>query len=81
MSSQRIACPRPDCKRVINLGSPATPPAGTVPVPEGMCRVICSHCAESFVVCLSNSGAVSIVQSRIDHFVRFVIVKLVVFPI
>ncbi|KPJ07197.1 Transmembrane protein 55B [Papilio machaon] len=46
-SSQRIACPRPDCKRIINLApSPVTPPVSTLP---GMCRVICVHCQDTFL--------------------------------
>ncbi|KAJ6640929.1 Type 1 phosphatidylinositol 4,5-bisphosphate 4-phosphatase [Pseudolycoriella hygida] len=46
-SSQRIACPRPNCKRIINLApSPVTPPVSSVP---GMCRVTCAHCADTFL--------------------------------
>lgn len=47
-SSQRIACPRPNCKRIINLApSPVTPPVPTMP---GMCRVTCGHCSDTFLV-------------------------------
>lgn len=47
-SSQRIACPRADCKRIINLApTPVTPP---VPTSPGMCRVICVHCQDTFLV-------------------------------
>lgn len=47
-SSQRIACPRTTCKRIINLApSPVTPPIPTVP---GMCRVTCGHCSDTFLV-------------------------------
>ncbi|XP_050527284.1 type I phosphatidylinositol 4,5-bisphosphate 4-phosphatase-B isoform X2 [Daktulosphaira vitifoliae] len=46
-SSQRIACPRANCKRVINLApSPVTPPVPQVP---GMCRVTCVHCQDTFL--------------------------------
>lgn len=46
-SSQRIACPRPNCKRIINLApSPVTPP---VPALPGMCRVTCGHCSDTFL--------------------------------
>ncbi|XP_049818380.1 type I phosphatidylinositol 4,5-bisphosphate 4-phosphatase-A [Aethina tumida] len=46
-SSQRIACPRPNCKRIINLSpSPVTPPVSTLP---GMCRVTCGHCHDTFL--------------------------------
>lgn len=47
-SSQRVACPRPNCKRIINLApSPVTPPVPTMP---GMCRVTCGHCHDTFLV-------------------------------
>lgn len=49
-SSQRIACPRPNCKRIINLApSPVTPPVSSLP---GMCRVTCGHCSDTFLVSL-----------------------------
>ncbi|XP_013417175.1 type 1 phosphatidylinositol 4,5-bisphosphate 4-phosphatase [Lingula anatina] len=45
-TSQRIACPRPNCKRIINLG----PVNATVSIrPPGTSRVICGHCTEPFL--------------------------------
>lgn len=54
-SSQRVACPRPNCKRIINLApSPVTPPVPTMP---GMCRVTCGHCHDTFLVSRLMLGA------------------------
>uniref|UniRef100_A0A8C9QX42 Phosphatidylinositol-4,5-bisphosphate 4-phosphatase n=1 Tax=Scleropages formosus TaxID=113540 RepID=A0A8C9QX42_SCLFO len=58
-TSRRIGCPRPNCRRIINLSpvmvipeeQPAQP---ALPVqPEGM-RVVCGHCGNTFLVCLSG---------------------------
>lgn len=47
-SSNRIACPRLDCRRVITLVASA--PIGTaVRAPPGTCRVQCVHCQEMFM--------------------------------
>ncbi|XP_041986370.1 type 1 phosphatidylinositol 4,5-bisphosphate 4-phosphatase [Aricia agestis] len=55
-SSQRIACPRADCKRIINLApSPVTPPVPTLP---GMCRVVCIHCQDTFLYQLMKNSPV-----------------------
>ncbi|KAJ8302575.1 hypothetical protein KUTeg_018971 [Tegillarca granosa] len=50
-TAQRIACPRPNCQRIINLTSYL--PTVTVRSP-GSSRVQCAHCNEIFVFSLSN---------------------------
>lgn len=53
-SSQRIACPRPNCKRIINLApSPVTPPVSSEP---GMCCVTCGHCTDTFLFNTLNNA-------------------------
>ncbi|CAD5119761.1 DgyrCDS8356 [Dimorphilus gyrociliatus] len=51
-SSQRIACPRNNCKRIINLGNPAAP--NTRQRTPGTNRVTCVHCQDSFLFNITN---------------------------
>ncbi|KHN86842.1 Huntington interacting protein related 1 [Toxocara canis] len=55
-ASNRIACPRTNCKRVITLGA-STPVGTAVRAPAGTCRVACVHCQEVFMFNTLNNTA------------------------
>eukprot|EP00112_Aurelia_sp_Birch-Aquarium-sp1_P010137 Seg2179.3 transcript_id=Seg2179.3/GoldUCD/mRNA.D3Y31 product="Type 2 phosphatidylinositol 4 5-bisphosphate 4-phosphatase" protein_id=Seg2179.3/GoldUCD/D3Y31 len=50
-TSTRISCPRPNCKRIINVGGgpPTTAPVPQVQNADTRIRVTCGHCNETFV--------------------------------
>lgn len=56
-TSNRIACPRPNCKRVISL-APSGPIQAPIPNPNvpGMCRVVCAHCHDNFLFNTLNNA-------------------------
>ncbi|VDN01404.1 unnamed protein product [Thelazia callipaeda] len=47
-SSNRIACPRLSCRRVITLGD-SVPLGHAIRAPTGTCRIVCGHCHEVFM--------------------------------
>ena len=52
-SSRRIACPRPNCKRILNLGQVN---ANITMRPPGMCRVTCTYCEDTFLFNITTKG-------------------------
>lgn len=69
-SALRIACPRSNCKRIINLadgqsdlnrsriGASGQGPLANNPNTPGMCRIACGHCQDTFLFnTLSNQLA------------------------
>lgn len=52
-SSQRISCPRNNCKKIISL---APAPATFPPVVPGMCQVSCAHCHNLFLFNTLNNA-------------------------
>ncbi|KAL4671770.1 hypothetical protein H8959_004479, partial [Pygathrix nigripes] len=62
-TSRRIGCPRPNCRRIINLGpvmliSEEQPAQPALPIqPEGT-RVVCGHCGNTFLCSEISLGCV-----------------------
>merc|ERR1712122_340459 len=54
-SSHRIACPRPNCKRIVNLAQASQEVLKTSVVP-GMCKVTCAHCHDTFLFNTLNNA-------------------------
>merc|ERR1712038_566832 len=52
-TSQRIACPRPNCKRIIILG---TATQSVQMRPPGTSRITCGHCGEIFLFNVLNKA-------------------------
>lgn len=49
-SAQRIACPRPNCRRIINVGTPSL--NASVGSPDSR-RVVCAYCQQVFIFSFS----------------------------
>ena len=48
-SSHKIACPRPNCKRIVNLAAQPSQQVLRTSIVPGMCKVTCAHCHDTFL--------------------------------
>lgn len=47
-TSRTVCCPRPNCKRVLEVAAPLPSVPGSISGIPGMCSVNCAHCHDSF---------------------------------